>query len=177
MSEVCYVDGSISDNRFFRWSSEADSEEVINLLKLCFGNRIGTNAYEHIPGRYLCCIIDGRIVAITGLCFWSEFGKLEIGWTCTHPDYRHRGLMHELFRRIVSTTDEDIYCSCWKIGDNERVNLQSLMDSFGFKLAMSNLQNRNSKVFCEQKSKENCPYYSENGCRCSNDLYLRSDTI
>lgn len=161
------------DNRLYRWSKADDKDEIVNLLKMCFGDRQGTNAYEHIAGRYLCCIMDGKIVAVTGLCFWSEFKRLEIGWTCTHPNYRHLGVMQELFKRILATTDEDIYCSCWRIGDNKEVNLHTLMNMFNFKLAMPNLQNRDSKVFCEQTCKEHCVYFNTNGCRCANDLYVR----
>ena len=161
------------DRKLYRWSRESDIEEITNLLKLCFGDRRGTNAYEHIPGRYLCCIMDNKIVAITGLCFWSEFGKLEIGWTCTHPDYRHMGIMQELFKRIVATTDEDIYCSCWRIGGNPEVNLHTLMKMFDFEMVIPNLQNRNSKIFCEQTCKEHCSFYDARGCNCANDLFVR----
>lgn len=34
---------------------------------------------------------------MTGLTSNSEYGHLEIDWTCTHPQYRHKGYMQALF--------------------------------------------------------------------------------
>ena len=159
-----------------RYSNENDIEEVKNLLYKCFGSMVEENqdnAYKNIErGRYLLYIEDNKIVALSGLCFGtdSEFNGIQITWTCTDPEYRHRGYMQELFKRIVSSTDEAIYCSCWYIGDND-INLKILMKLFNFKEVMPYL-NRNIDHYCPHSL--DCPYKKEH-CYCGTKLYRRPE--
>lgn len=50
---------------------------------------------------------------MTGLTSNSEYGHLEIDWTCAHPQYRHKGYMQALFVEMLKDAHDDIYCSCW----------------------------------------------------------------
>ena len=128
------------------------------------------NALDNIEnGRYLLYFIEDRIVALTALTFNNEFRGIQISWTCTHPDFRHKGYMQELFKRLILSTDEDIYCNCWYI-DNNAVNLKTLMKLFNFKLVIKDMFKRNIKHNCNIY--KDCPYKKEN-CSCGNDLYLR----
>lgn len=154
-----------------RYSKSSDIEQVKELLYLCFGEMVEQeNAYDNIEkGRYLVYEVDNKIVALTALTFNNEFRGIQISWTCTHPDYRHRGYMQELFKRLVQTTDENIYCNCWYIEDKS-VNLKSLMELFGFELVMTDIFKRNINHNCHFP--KDCPYKKEN-CHCGNNLYMR----
>ncbi len=155
-----------------RYSKREDKEQIKDLLYLCFGEMVvNEGAYDNIEnGRYLCYVVDDKVVAITGFCHDDEFNGIQITWTCTHPDYRHRGYMQELFKRLLATTDERIYCSCWCIADTE-ANLFSIMKMFGFRKVMGDYKRRWIRHHCNCKT--DCPYRREN-CFCSNDLYLRT---
>jgi GNAT superfamily N-acetyltransferase len=158
-----------------RYSKESDREDIKRLVKLCFGNRDGYGIYDgNISGKYILYFTeDGVLVAMTGLCSDSDYGDncAEIIWTCTHPDYRHQGIMHKLFERMLATTDERIYCSCWKLGTRDKVNLHWLMVDFGFELVLE------KHKYAEYPHKCNvghtCPYWRGTGCSCSENLYVR----
>jgi|GEM_PF-3433964 len=164
-------------NEVYRWSRDSDLEEIKKLLITCFGDNANTNAYDNIDGRYLLCLVNGKIVAMSGLCHKSNISPdaVEITWTCTHPDYRHQGIMQNLFEKLLNTTNQDIYCYCWKIGDKSFVNLHDLMDIYGFEKIKSNLNEKENKI-CPNASKEKCAYYNEN-CKCCEDLFLRKGII
>lgn len=154
---------------YARLSKLDDKEKIDELMKLCFGEREDYKVFENLSGRYLLAFDDDKLVAMTGLYYNKEYNWYEMDWTCTHPDYQHKGVMHELFARICSYTDEDIYCSCWRLGGNEHVNLHSLMRDFGFVEVVKNRftwrKSYNCNLFCV-----NC---NGNDCKCYEDLYLR----
>ena len=160
-----------------RFSKASDKEQIIELIELCFGDREKHGAYENIPGRYLLYFDKwGRLVALTGLVHNSEFRSgAEITWTCTHPDYRHKGIMHELFERLLAVTDEDIYCSCWKLSFKDKINLHHLMNDFGFELVLESHKTAIYPHKCDIG--EGCPYWGGEGCTCREDLYLRRGKI
>lgn len=157
-----------------RYSRENDKEKLRELMIVCFGNdREHCGVYTNLDGRYLVYEINGSIVAMTGLYFQSKYPGVEIDCTCTHPDFRKKGYMHELFRRLVNTTDEDIYCSCWRYVGNDKVNLQSVMDSFGFICVMPICEHHSGQYNC--RSVKNCSnnHSGSDKCECYEDLYLR----
>lgn len=167
---------------YIRFSRETDKDEIRELLGTSFGSREHLGVLENLNGRYLLAFEDDELVAMTGLMWESEYNAYDVDWTCTHPDYRKRGIMHELFKRICSLTDEKIYCSCWRIGDNEHVNLHSLMNDFGFKEVIKNRGTWDSRYNCEsarkhccimQKCQRNHGVLVPVPCRCYEDLYLR----
>lgn len=77
--------------------------------------------------------------------------------------------MTRLFERFVNSTDQDIYCNCWRIGDNEQINLHHVMDFYDFRKVQENYQKRDEGT-CEFT--EGCPYYKK-GCKCFNDVYKK----
>lgn len=157
-----------------RYSKETDKEKIRDLMILCFGNdREHCNVYTNLSGRFLIYEKDNKIIAMTGFKYNSNYPGLEIDWTCTHPDYRNKGYMHELFKRLIATTDEDIYCSCWRFVGNKNVNLQSVMNSFDFKCVLPICEHHCGQYNC--KSFKGCinNHSKTNKCECYEDLYLR----
>lgn len=155
-----------------RFSKQEDKDKIIELLYTCFGNREHEGAYDNIPGRYLLCFLEDKLVAMTGLIHNADYNSgCEISWTCTHPEYRHQGYMMELFERIVYTTDEDIYCSCWKIPTKEHINLHHLMKEFNFELVLDSHIRSQYPHKC--KVGDTCPFFTGQGCVCQQDLYVR----
>lgn len=161
-----------SQDIVIRFSKESDKDNIIALLHQCFGDRSKEGAYDHIPGRYLLYFIENKLVAMTGLIHNADYRSgCEISWTCTHPEYRHQGLMMELFKRIVSTTDEDIYCSCWKVPAKERINLCHLMEAFNFELILEGHTKNQYPHKCSVG--DSCPFFTGANCVCQQDLYVR----
>lgn len=158
-----------------RYSRKSDEAEIKDLLYKSFGEMVELEgAYEGIDrGRYLLAEIDGEIAAVTGLCFDEEFSGYQITWSCTKPEYRRKGIMTALIKRLIAVTDEDIYCSCWRIGENKRINLYMPMTNNEFEKVVANTLTHSVNYNCD--SKKDCPYRTKN-CFCSNDLYLRKGT-
>ena len=158
-----------------RYSRKNDEAEIKDLLYKSFGEMVELEgAYEGIDrGRYLLAEIDGEIAAVTGLCFDEEFSGYQITWSCTKPEYRRKGIMTALIKRLTAVTDEDIYCSCWRIGENKRINLYMPMTNNEFEKVVANTLTHSVNHNCD--SKKDCPYRTKN-CFCSNDLYLRKGT-
>ena len=162
---------------YTRYSRESDREQVEKLLYDTFGIMVVyEGAYDGIPsGKYLLMFEEGTdlLVAISGLCHSDEFPGPQITWTCTRPEYRHKGLMQDLFKRFIYSTDQTLYCSCWRIGGNELVNLHTLMSLFGFEKVEVNYRVR-SGMLCPIR--EGCPYYNDH-CRCYNDVFMRKGKV
>ena len=156
---------------YIRLSRNDDKEQIRILMRLCFGERKEDKVFDNLQGRYLLAFENGQLIGMTGLYYSDEYKAYEMDWTCTRPEYRHKGIMHELFRRICSFTDEDIYCSCWRLNGNEQVNLHSLMRDFGFKEVVRNRVSWQRPYNC--KDDFYCVNCSGDECRCYEDLYIR----
>lgn len=157
---------------YIRFSKEEDKNKIEELLDECFGTRT-ENLLSNLKGRYLLAFDDDKLIAMTGFFWCDNYRGYEIDWTCTKPEYRGRGIMHELFSRICALTDEDIYCSCWRLGTKDEVNLHSLMNDFGFKEVV-----RNRVTWCSGYNCFNgvdCKGHKKHceRCECYEDLYLR----
>lgn len=124
-----------------------------------------------LNGRYLRYIADGKIVAMTGLSYNKEYDALEIDWTGTLRSYRHKGYMQELFKRLLQSTDEDIYCNCWKLEDSV-INSHTLMDLFNSTCVISPRATYSVAYNCG-RDKHSCINCSGSNCKCYEDLYLR----
>lgn len=153
-----------------RFSRLSDTAQITQLVSTCFGKRLDKEKYlDDLEGRYLVFIDNGEIIAMTGLKTRKE-GGMEVDWTCTHPEYRHRGIMHQLFERLLEMTDEDIYCSCWKLSSKTESELHSLMENFEFECILEgHINHVPAKCGFNDLS---CPHYSD-GCSCREDLYVR----
>lgn len=168
---------------FIRFSTEKDKPQICELIKLCFDGRENHNGIKDLNGRYLLAFDkECNVLAMTGLMWSNEYNAYEIDWTCTHPKHRKSGIMHELFKRICALTDEAIYCSCWRLSDDRKINLYSLMRDFGFQEVITNRATWDVKYNCTcgagtycmgRKSKTTSDSLEKSSCRCYEDLYLR----
>lgn len=155
-----------------RRANKEDIEELNQLMHCCFGDRKDATSYKTKTEQYLVYIIDNKIIGMTGLVWSSDYKAFEIAWTCTHPDYRNKHIMHKLFQALLENIDEKVYCSCWHLENNKYINLYKLMKDFEFKQILS------TRV--AYKRGHNCHYDEQtckgcNGlnCSCIEELYLR----
>lgn len=155
-----------------RKSRQSDYSDIRRLIELCFGNREAFGAYDDLDGRYIMCFVDDQLVAMSGINDSSRFNASEIDWTCTHPDYRHKGYMQKLFKYMLADIKTDVYCSCWRIADSSRVNLQTLMDMYNFQEVVHEREHCIVPHNCHFKNKRDCAYFTTGHCECYEDLYL-----
>ena len=152
-----------------------DLSEIKNILHLCFGEFPEKNgALDNIENKYMATIFNDEVVAITGILPLekSEYDGYEITWTCTKTSHRHKGLIINMLQECEKELPNDgksIYCSCWRIKDNEDINLKSVMKSLGYKINKKNHKIRKYPInmYCSD-----C-IYSEFNCHCVDDLYYK----
>lgn len=164
---------NVREVSMIRKSKTDDKELIQHLMQLCFGDRSNLGPCEDLDGRYYLYFKDDILVAMTGLTSKSEYGHLEIEWTCTHPDYRHNGYMQELFTEMLSDVHEKVYCSCWRLPNSDRVNLQTIMSLFGFEKVIPSRGHWKVPHNCFRDYEGGCSYYKDIGCECYEDLFLR----
>lgn len=76
---------------------------------------------------------------MSGLTSNNEYGHLEIEWTYTRPEHKHKGYMQELFTKMLNGVYESVYCSCWRLPNNDKVKLflqiaNNSKTSYGFNI-------------------------------------------
>lgn len=154
-----------------RKSTVNDSKIVAALLLVCFGDRVKYGAINNLEDRYFLAFEGNQLVAMTGLQKESPlyYGS-EIDWTCVLPEYRGRGIITNLMSMAIKECDNDIYCSCLRLHDNTKVNLDFCMKILGFELVQ-----KAHKRFCALYNKEcdDCVYKTDGDCICCEDLYIR----
>ena len=64
--------------------------------------------YENLEDRYYLYFEDDTLVAMSGLTSNSEYEHLEIDWTYTHPEHRHKGYMQELFAEMLNDVHKSV---------------------------------------------------------------------
>lgn len=166
-------------NIYYRYSRKEDKPKIKELVDASFGNRDGVcGIYKHIEGKYLLAIDkdNGKFVGMSGFVFNKAFNALEISWTCVLPEYRKQGIMHNIFKRLLSSTDELVYCSCWRIGSNPSPNLVSLLRDFNFLEVVKGSKTTKNNYNCFLCCKEECFFYEDSDCHCYEDLYIRCQT-
>ena len=155
-----------------RLSTESDRDSIKGLVELCFGNRLQCGYLDYLDGRYHLNIVDGKLVAMSGLNSNTSYENgLEVDWTCTHPDYRKCGYMHEIFEQMIPLTNGNIYCSCWHLEGKENVELYSLMRDFNFE-CIKPAHKIGRAGYCSFSNNVDCVNYKKN-CNCQEDLFLR----
>lgn len=153
-----------------RYSRDEDYDDVKNLVCTSFGLIFDEDVLGSLKGRYLVYETDGKVVAMSGLhTNWSYSSGVEIDWTCTLPAYRGKGIIHELIGKIVESVDTDLYCACWRIGEN-RINLYGAMKNFGFECVVESAEHVKVEYNCPWQNR--CIYYKK-GCECYQDVYVR----
>lgn len=156
-----------------RKSTTDDREFIQQLMQLCFGDKNNLEPYMNLEGRYYLYFKDSILVAMTGLTSNSEFRNLEVDWTCTHPEYRHKGYMQKLFTEMLNGVHETVYCSCWRLPSNDRVNLYTIMHLFGFKEVVHSRVHWKVPHNCFRNYEGGCICCVGNDCECYEDLFLR----
>lgn len=158
-----------------RKSTEQDKDIVKELIELGFGERLDNRTVANLAGRYYLYFDDddNKLVAMTGLMYNEKYKALEVDWTCTHPAYRHRGFMQALFTVMLLDVHEKVYCSCWRLPGKDRVNLQTIMDMFGFKEILKPRVSWKIPHNCFRNYVGGCVMCSGSDCECYEDLYLR----
>ena len=159
----------------FRKSTNEDLEGIKNILRLCFGifpEKQG--ALANIENRYMLAIFNNEIVAMTGILPLdkSDYDGYEITWTCTKHEHRHKGLIIHMQKKCEKELQNDgfpIYCSCWRIRDNEEINMRSVMKSLGYKQKTKNIK---TIKFPNNEYCHDC-IYCETNCYCFDDLYYK----
>lgn len=156
-----------------RKSTMNDKERIQQLMQLYFGDKNNMEPYENLKDRYYLFFKDNTLVAMSGLTTNSEYGHLEIDWTCTHPEHRHNGYMQELFTEMLNGVHEPVYCSCWRLPNNDRINLHTLMSLFGFEEVIQSRVHWKVPHNCFRDYEGGCSYCTGIGCECYEDLFLR----
>jgi hypothetical protein len=141
----------------------------------CFGNIYKNEPLKNLDGRYYMYFVEDKLVAMTGLADDGEYYSMQVDWTCTLPEYRHKGYMQELFEVMLKDVKEDVYCSCWRLPCNDKVNLHTLMDLFGFEEVIHSKNHWKVPHNCTAINKKNCIDYTGECCECYEDLFLRKD--
>ena len=159
-----------------RKSKESDREQILELMHLCFGDR-DKYLKSNLDNRFYLNIIDNKIVAMTGIVDEGNYSHPEIDWTCTHPDYRHKGYMQELFIEMFKHYKGTIYCSCWRLPSKEHINLYHLMQQFGFREVINVRVHWKAGHNCLTNCNGDCVNYIGNNCECYEDLYIREANI
>lgn len=154
-----------------RRSTLSDIHKIERLVLTCFGVR--EEPYTHVDGAYYLLFEGDVLVAMTGLVSDTGYDGLEVWWACTLPEYRHKGYMQALFAEMLKDVRENVYCSCWRVADNERVNMHTLMGMFGFECVLRPRVAFMSPHNCSYRSSVECVNYGGVGCHCYEDLYLR----
>lgn len=162
---------------FVRYSVSKDYNVIKALVLKCFGGLDLGEILENIEGRYLLAFDGSRLVGMSGLMYNKQYGALEIDWSCVVPDMRRQGIMTNLISRLVGTTDESIYCSCWRLEDKEYPNMYNVLSRFGFKEVMKPRVTWDTRFNCG-KGEYECPCVvgsarARGVCRCYEDLYVR----
>lgn len=156
-----------------RKSKEFDILKVQQLMCLCFGDCNNTEPYDDINDRYYLYFEGDVLVAMSGLTSNSEYGHLEVDWTCTHPEHRHKGYMQEIFRKMLDDVHESVYCSCWRLPNKDKVNLHTLMSLFGFEEVIKSRVHWKVPHNCFRNYNGGCSCCTGIGCECYEDLFLR----
>lgn len=156
-----------------RKSTQEDKEIIRNLMSFGFGDRDNSEPYDNLDDRFWLYFKDDELVAMTGLMYSKEYRALEVDWTCTHPDHRHNGYMQALFRKMLKDIKVPVYCSCWRIPDKDRVNLQTVMNMFDFKEVIKPRVTWKVPYNCSRCFAGGCVQYTGGHCTCYEDLYLR----
>lgn len=162
----------------FRLSKETDRVSIKRLLERCFGEYpIRMGALENLNERYLIYrnMESGEILGMTGLTWSDSLEALEVDWSCVDPDARNQGIMHDLFKRICSLTDERIFCYCWRTASDEACHMSSIMRDFGFKEVVLSCITWGNPYNCKCLTDNECVYLKEyKNCSCWEDLYVRN---
>lgn len=155
----------------YRKSKNNDRENINNLLKICFGERENYGALDNLEGRYLLAFENEKLVAMTGVMLSSPaFCGSEVDWTCVLPEFRGNGLVTNMLKEALKETKCDVFCSCLRLHENDKVNLYHAMNENDFVCLIKNYKTFKKGI---TKACFDCVYDKGENCFCSEDLYIR----
>ena len=139
----------------FRKSIEQDKSQLADLFAESFGSlALNHGALEPIANRYWVALYEDKIVAVTGILpiYKSDFSGYEVTWTCT------------------SNKHLPLYCNCWRIRNNDKINMYSVMKHMDMhEVVRQRIKRVNPHSIdccgCAQFQKE---------CYCCGDLYMKN---
>ena len=153
----------------YRKSTVNDKEAISAIIAERFGVR--DDALENLDNRYLLCFDGDKLVAMSGCNQSDRFKGFEIDWSCTSKEYEGKGIMSDMFGMVMKDAKCPIYCSCWRMHDNDYCNLIKIMRKYGFTNAVPNRvkfstrHNNCASICVECKDLSNC--------YCCKDLYIK----
>jgi len=159
----------------FRKSNSLDKPQLAELFAENFGSlAINHGALNPIVNRYWVALYKNKIVSVTGILpiNKSDFNGYEITWTCTAQKHRKKGLVVTMLKKAEAELSDDhlpLYCNCWRIRDNDHINLYSVMKHLNMhEIVKEKIKRINSyDVDCP-----GCPEYRKKCC-CFCDLYVK----
>lgn len=156
----------------YRKSSEADKNDIVELIDTRFGIIDLFSVTDKLNDRYLLAFDNNKLITMTGLIDFGSYNGPEIDLTCILKEYEGRGIINHMIGKVIKDYNGDIYCSCWRLNSNDKINLHHSMEKLGFKLAVKERIKFNSKY---DKCIAIC-VNSKLGCSCCEDLYIREAT-
>ena len=153
----------------YRKSKDGDSKIIKELVGKRFGNRDAYNVTANLDGRYLLAFDGDKLIAMTGIMYNGFYNGPEIDRTCIDKEYEGNGIITLMLSQLLKDIKSDVYCSCWRLGYNNKVNLDYQMKTLGFEPAIYERVRFNSKY---HDCSSICVNYKE-GCFCCEDLYIR----
>lgn len=159
-----------------RKSIEKDKLQLADLFSKNFGSlALNHGSLESIANRYWVAIYNNEIVAVTGILpiYKSDFSGYEITWTCTAEEHRKKGLIVQMLKKAEKELPDDhipLYCNCWRIRDNDKINMFSVMkhlDMYEVVRQMVKRVNPHSIDCC------GCAQFQKE-CYCCGDLYMKN---
>lgn len=152
---------------------DSDKCQVDFLLESIFGDDLDSYnlSRDEYWGHYVVAEKSGEIVAVTGILppEKSNFVGYEINWTCTKPEFRHKGLCKSLLELEIKETLPDnvpLFCEAWRIGSG-LANLHGVLTSLGFRQVSENWWSSSDSQTCCFA----CPMKQGEHCICHTDIW------
>lgn len=156
-------------NQFtFRMSTEDDLDQIVKLIDKRFGDRNDAGVTENLNNRYLLAFDRDKLIAMTGVSDSGAYNGLEVDWTCVLKEYSGHGLVVKMLRMLLKNCRQDVYCSCWRLGNRPYPNLDRVMKELGFIEVIRGWKHFNCMYNkCRDICVGTCDYLG-----CYEDLYL-----
>ncbi|MNL91351.1 Acetyltransferase YpeA [compost metagenome] len=131
-----------------------DIEECYKLNKLIFDEEYGLedvkDLYQKLSDkkdtyRFLVAKVDNKIVGYTSaIMAYNLFDGLRpfmtLWWVGTHPDFRHKGVATQLFKRIEEIAKENNCELIYFTSENYRTGAHSFYQKQGYKMESKGFQ-------------------------------------
>jgi N-acetylglutamate synthase-like GNAT family acetyltransferase len=158
----------------YRKANPTDLYKIQGLCYECFGLKQVTLRTEYLVVAEV--IETKEIVAVTGILplDYSQFNGYEIDWTCTKPEYRHKGIITDLLNMCINDLEEDtisVYCSCWHLEDKDKPNLYTPLSSLGF-VYLPELKGHKKYIKGYSYTCKNCINKNKDRCICTEDVMI-----